>query len=254
MSSTRTTVKVAVAACATFMLTVAFPAGAHINHRPRHNWNKHYLRLAEKSFFTEGELSMSSPGSDRVHWDNVGGVPEGFADGSDASFGMPIVRWGNDTAPPGTSLLYGGIAFGSHHTHPGGDEVCMAGGDPGASTSGATGDLLYPVNTATPSPPGVTADKLVRCAVLLPDGPSFLLWGSWTAPGGWTLVYKGYSMAGHYTHAGTAERHCVDGDSFDAGTAGTGVAMLWHGSSVHISPSVDYTAGTWVKCSVWVMT
>ena len=291
MSSTRSPAHIAIAACAAFVLALAFPAGAHVTGNANHNWTKHYLKQAKKAFFTEaelrtpgvvnapgnpvdwtklarvpagfadgvdgtgvqaGDLAGSDPGSDQVHWDNLGGVPGGFADGSDASFGMPVVRWGNDTAAPGTTLLYPGIAFGSHYTHPGADELCVAGGDPGASTGAALGDPMYPVNTAT-SPPGITADKLVRCAVLLPNGPSFLLWGSWTAPAGWTLAYKGYSMAGHYTHAGTAERHCVDGDDFDAGTAAAVTSMLWYGSHVQFSPSIDYTAETWLKCSLWVM-
>lgn len=86
MASTRSPIRIAVAACAAFVLALAFPAGAHINNRPRHNWNRHYLRLAQKSFFTEAELqtpgTLNDPGNP-VDWTKLANVPADLADGDD---------------------------------------------------------------------------------------------------------------------------------------------------------------------------
>jgi hypothetical protein len=189
---------------------------------------------------------------DPVHWTNLNGVPVELLDG-DAAGGTPLTRWGTQSAPAGTTLLYSGVAFESHHTHPGSETACLKSGDPGA-TATYQGDILYPVETGGTTPPGITAGRLMHCAVFLPPGPAVVVWGAWTGPVGWTQAYKGFGMGGHYTHAGTNSRGCVDTDAFDASVSYSTTAAIWYQSSIQVAPTANYTATSMLKCSVWMQT
>jgi hypothetical protein len=213
-------------------------------------------------YYTENELNTSdgsgpNAGSNRIHWDNLGGAPGGLADGTDANSGQVMVRWGNATQPAGTTLLYSGLAFGSHNTHTESGSLCVRSNDAGAATGGNTGDLLYPSGTGAAGflPPGITAARHIRCAVFLPSGPTLELWGSWTGPAGWTELYRGYALGSHYTQSGgTSTRHCVDNVSFDATLADSTGGDLWYGTSIFSAPTGEaYTSATYVKCSVWML-
>jgi hypothetical protein len=169
--------------------------------------------------------------------------------------GTPLVRWGNATAPAGTTLLYAGLAFGSHYAHSGGRETfCLAAGDAGPASM-APSDLFYPSTTANGStPPGITGQRLIRCAVFLPSRPAFVMWGSWIGPSGWTELYRGYMMSAHYTHSGGSGRRCVDSVNFDASLTDTATNDLWYGNAIPVAPAGQpYTLNTFVKCSVWMM-
>jgi len=168
------------------------------------------------------------------------------------SSGTVMTRWGNATAPTSTTLLYSGIAFGNHYTHNSRESLCMQGGDPGPST-GNTSDPLYPSTTAG-SPPGIVDQRLIRCAVFLTPRPAVVIWGSWVGPAGWTELYRGFVMSGHYTHTGaTSLRHCVDSVNFDSSITDTSTADLWYGTIFQQVPAGQpYTASTYAKCSVWM--
>jgi hypothetical protein len=189
---------------------------------------------------------------DPVDWTNLKGIPLDLADG-DASGGSPMTRWGTQAAPAGTTLLYSGVAFESHHTHAGSETACLKSGDPGA-TATYQGDILYPVATSGTTPPGITTGRLMHCAVFLPSGPAVVVWGAWTGPEGWTQAYKGYGMGGHYIHAGTSSRGCVDTDAFDASVTYDTSGGIWYQTAIQLAPNGSYTANSMLKCSVWMQT
>jgi hypothetical protein len=124
--------------------------------------------------------------------------------GVGGSNGSVFIRWGNDTAPAGTTLLYSGYAFNGHYSHGGGgaEPTCMNKvtdiGAPGPG--GNYGDLLYPANTgnAARMPPGISAHTQIKCAVVYAEGPSFEMWGRQDCPPGWQVAYKGYGMGAYY--------------------------------------------------------
>jgi hypothetical protein len=170
----------------------------------------------------------------------------------------PMVRWGNATAPAGTTLLYSGMAFGNVTSNYGRENICLAGGDPGPATNTDLGDRLVAASTYQTQqfmPPGITAQRLIRCAAFLAPRPAFVLWGSWSGPDGWIELYRGYVMSPHYSHNGSS-RHCVDNTNFDA-TIGIDLAQqynIWMGNYVALAPPAQpYTVNTWLRCSVWMM-
>jgi hypothetical protein len=179
---------------------------------------------------------------------------------SAANVGSVFIRWGNGESPEGATLLYSGFAFNEHHTHSGGSEaVCVKPSDPGATGPGSNyGDLLYPLGTggAAQMPPGIPAQKEIKCAVCLAEGPTFEIWGTSTCPDGWRALYTGYGMAGYYSHPNPSRRHCVDNVDFDDSVANLNWGDIWYGTvmySVADLPSGHgYTTNTFVKCAVCV--
>ena len=129
-----------------------------------------------------------------------------------------FIRWGNDTAPPGTRLVYSGFAYGSYYGHSGGNEpIVLATGDPG-TTMVNDGNLLYPLQTGASNvvPPGVAGDREIVGAVCEAPNRTTIIWGTHTAPPGWTVLYKGYAMGARYSHESPVGPICVDADAFDA--------------------------------------
>ena len=134
--------------------------------------------------------------------------------------GVMYTRWGKSTCPtvPGTSILYSGIAGGTHHWHEGGggNYLCMP------------RDPQY----VLPSQPGVRGDAHVYggeywqpiqghnlhnvpCAVceVSTRGMKQMIPAKATCPPSWTLEYRGYIMTtynGPKRGRGTFE--CIDED------------------------------------------
>jgi len=171
------------------------------------------------------------------------------------NIGSIFIRWGNATAPEGTTLLYSGFGFNGHYTHKGSgaEAICMKSGDPGASGPGSShGDLLYPLGTGgAPMPPGIPAQKELKCAVCYAEGPSFEMWGSWTCPKGWRAAYTGYGMGAFYDHVHQSNRHCVDNTNFDGSVANPNWGGIWYGTVLHANQDVGiYKTNRYVKCAL----
>jgi hypothetical protein len=165
-----------------------------------------------------------------------------------------FVRWGNETAPPGTSLVYNGFAFNSHHAHHGGSTtLCLASAESG-DPLGHNGDLLYSAQTASSNlPPGILSSKKLKCAVVFAGGPTVLMWGSSRAPEGWDVAYAGYAMSGHFTFSNPAERICVDSADFDGSVSSSSSESIYFGTRLHSTSGLDaYQPGTAVPCAVLV--
>jgi hypothetical protein len=197
----------------------------------------------------------------------TGTVAAGSFAGSGAALtgintGSVFVRWGNATAPTGTTLLYSGIAFGGSSAYPGaGGPFVLAGGDPGASNPGGANSSLQPIATGTPNgpamPAGITQNCILKGAVCHAPGPVTTIWGTWTVPTGWTLLYKGYAMGSFYNVSSHAPAIVVDADSFDAtmtrlsiGSPETGFVFPCHTWVSGGSLTTNYPSYRWVKAAV----
>jgi hypothetical protein len=132
--------------------------------------------------------------------------------------GSTFIRWGNTNAPEGTELLYSGLGFMNYYSHSASfSPIVIKADDPVTGPAALQGGTMYPIVTqGSVLPPGIVANRLLRAAVCYVDKPTTIIWGTWTAPPGWAVVYKGYSMGGYYNHDGSAGPICVDADAFDS--------------------------------------
>lgn len=169
--------------------------------------------------------------------------------------GSVFVRWGNASAPNGTTLVYSGRTHNGMYAFGGsGTPLCLAPGDPGPHTEadGANLDLVAPVvlNTQDHEADIQTLypdNSLLNCAVALAPGPTTLMWGSWNAPStDWSVLYTGYVFGGIYDKANSTERVCIDAGQFD-GSYQTG----WYGALYVMSILSDgVNTGHLIKCAV----
>ena len=174
------------------------------------------------------------------------------------SNGSVFTRWGNATAPEGTTLLDSGFAFSGRYTQGGGggEPICMISDDPGAPGPGTYyGDLLYPLGTgdATRMPPGISPLTEIKCAVSYAEGPSFERWGTQTCPTGWMAAYTGYAMGGFYNHNHQSNRHCVDNTEYDYSVASPNYGGIWYGTVLYTNQDVGiYEENRYVKCALCI--
>jgi hypothetical protein len=169
--------------------------------------------------------------------------------------GSVFIRWGNASAPAGTTFLYSGYCYAQHYTHyGGGDPIVVQSGDPGPVAI-SDGGLLYPLHT-NPStayiPAGIIAARYVKAAVCYVDAPTVVIWGTHTSPSGWSVVYRGYAMGPYYYHAGPKGLICVDCDNFDASqsSGGTSNAALYGTKVMLGAPGDSNLQDRYVKCAV----
>ncbi|XP_078618256.1 uncharacterized protein LOC144885916 isoform X2 [Branchiostoma floridae x Branchiostoma japonicum] len=145
--------------------------------------------------------------------------------GNNGVGGSVYIRWGRTTCPTDseTSLIYDGIAGGSHYTHSGGgaNYVCLP-KDPewGVFTDGNQGTTYmqgaeYQDAQFGNSPfQGASVyDHDVPCAVchVASRGSKLMIPARLSCPGGWTREYKGYLMAENYNN-NRSEFVCMDGE------------------------------------------
>lgn len=103
-------------------------------------------------------------------------------------------------------------------------------------------------------PPGVTAERHIRCSKLYVEAPTVEVYGSSNCPSGWTSIYSGCQMGEYYAHAaGKGIPICVDANNFDT-------SRYWHwtsGGSYIVgsylwgtSDATNYPTNRWIKCAV----
>ncbi|MCG8419089.1 MAG: hypothetical protein MJE77_14230 [Proteobacteria bacterium] len=170
--------------------------------------------------------------------------------GSGAS-GTVATRYGNDTAPAGTELLYSGIVVGQHYNHASGArETCLA---PNAAhtTAGDANHYMYTSNSRTMSGTSIVTST-VKCAKYFSKKPVYTIWGDNVCKFGWSVLYTGVMMGGHYSHAGgSGNSVCMDADNYD-GTLTLGYdGMIFYGSTgVAGTLPVGYATGKRIVCAV----
>ena len=174
---------------------------------------------------------------------------------SATSGGSIFTRWGNNTAPAGSTLIYSGYVYGGHYTQsPPTDLVVVQASDPGDTVISITG-LLYPAETETSGSPlqaNIPQDSKVKAAVCFCDSPTLTIWGTHTPPTGWSVLYTGFTMGNHYTHSGSGGPICVDHLNFQSESLGShNGALLYPVSTVTLAPSMNPGLGQkLVKCVV----
>ncbi|XP_078665811.1 uncharacterized protein LOC144908150 [Branchiostoma floridae x Branchiostoma belcheri] len=140
------------------------------------------------------------------------------AAGSGGSGGTVYTRWGRTTCPSGVTLLYEGIAGGTHFTQAGGaNYVCLPKNPEwGNFKSGNQGNSYiygaeYQVYYSNPFQTQGLDNHDVPCAVChVPTrGAQVMIPARLSCPSGWTREYKGYLMAERFNHK-RSEFVCVD--------------------------------------------
>ncbi len=179
-----------------------------------------------------------------------------YALASPSAGGSIFTRWGNNTAPAGTELIYSGYVYGSNFSHAGPNNyIVVHPGNPGESMGGAILSLLYPAETETSGPLVATipTNYKVKAAVCYCDAPTLTIWGTDTPPTGWTTLYTGYAMGPHYNQVGgPVGPICVDNLNFQPDTFGNnGGAPLYPITTETSGFTVDATLhNRLVKCVV----
>ena len=142
------------------------------------------------------------------------GPPGPPGSGSGAA-GSIYTRWGSDSCPGDSRLVYNGRAAGSFYSHTGsgGNHVCMPDTPeyslptrPGFDKHG----VIYGTEYQTPL--NGVHDLNVPCAVCLaPRAVVMMLPAKTTCPSSWTTEYTGYLMSAHHRHQKSTYQ-CVDKD------------------------------------------
>lgn len=151
---------------------------------------------------------------------------------SKSAGGSTFIRWGNTSAPTGTTKIYDGVAVAPSD----GQWFVMKGGDPGFST---TVNSYVRFMATDPSsgvlPSGVTESRRVVACVCYSDTPTMNVYGTHTAPSGWSILYKGYLLS-------TGDANIVvDSDNFDASAGAAGGASTKDLRLVRFSTTYDST-------------
>ncbi|XP_035685760.1 short-chain collagen C4-like [Branchiostoma floridae] len=145
--------------------------------------------------------------------------------GADGNGGGSVyIRWGRTTCPndTDTSIIYDGIAGGTHYSHSGGgaNYVCLP-KDPewGVFTDGSQGTgaymqgAEYQLGSNSPFQGASLYDHDVPCAVchVASRGAKLMIPARLSCPTGWTREYKGYLMT-EYLNYHRSEFVCMDGE------------------------------------------
>lgn len=183
--------------------------------------------------------------------------PMGPAGPAGTGGGSVFIRWGNGSAPYGTTLVYSGQAHNGNYVYGGsGTPLCVTTVDPGPSTTasplnldGAAPVVLGTTDTGAGIEAMYPNNSLLSCAVALAPGPTTVMWGSWTAPTtDWNVLYAGYAFGGVYNRQNSLERICVDAEQFDGH-----YQEEWYGALYVLSVLQDgVNNGHLIKCAVIV--
>ena len=115
--------------------------------------------------------------------------------------------------PPGTELVYSGLAGGSSYTKTGGgaNYLCLP-ETPQYLVSGLPSSYSYLYGAEYHRPRFTTHDHNVPCAVCYTSQRTskLMIPARITCPSSWTEEYEGYLMAEYYDHPKNAVYECVD--------------------------------------------
>ncbi|MEM9018109.1 MAG: hypothetical protein AAGC68_13925, partial [Verrucomicrobiota bacterium] len=173
--------------------------------------------------------------------------------------GNVFTRWGNDTAPTGTELVYAGVGYGGQENHNGGPQPIVVPehtADPESPFPGIYRGLLYPLIVfaeGTKTPSGIVHNRYLKAAVCFAPRPTTTIWGTWTPPTGWSVVYKGYGFAGPFARSNNFAPVVIDSDDFDASMvrSDTGpVAVLSPLSTEIVAPGSSNTSRRFMRAAV----
>ncbi len=168
------------------------------------------------------------------------------------NIGSVFTRWGNATAPAGSTLIYSGFGYASYYGQYGHiDPIIVQTDDPGSG--GTAYSLLYSLATYGGGylPPGIVPNRCIKGAVCLADAPTVLIWGTHNPPAGWQVLYRGYALGPHYQQEGGSGLICVDCDNFDTSTTpASAPTYFWGTQIVSPAPGDEELRDRHLKCVV----
>ena len=209
---------------------------------------------------TTGEVGIGTeiPGEKRevdgvIHAAS-GGVrfPDGTLQTTAATPGGSVfTRWGNSNPPAGTSLVYWGYGYATLYNYGASNiPIVVAPNDPGQPRSGSAINMLSALTTgSTGLPSGINPNSYIKAAVCYVDAPTVEVWGTWTAPSGWEVIYQGYALGGNYTYQGPTGPICVDSFDFEY-QGGSTPSTVWAADIEYYAPPDGALLGRYVKCAV----
>ncbi len=175
--------------------------------------------------------------------------------------GAVYINWGKDSCPGSATLLYNGFAFNASSGNTGGSDNYLCLNDSGLAGDGFTGtyaDEMYPIVTGTSGnlPSGITANRIVKCAVCRQAGTCYESYGAWAcnSSAGFSSAYEGYVLGASSasTASNSGERACVN-KNFDSSVSVAGAEppeTFWNGSIIDQDYSLGYTEDAFIKCSI----
>ena len=134
-------------------------------------------------------------------------------------------QWGPSNCTGGAQTLMQGNAVKNNYGHTDSSPQCLPRtGQTGPSNpTAAYGNLLYDMQLAGSSPPGLTytGNPKVRCAICAAPRPYCVQMVGTACPAGFVTQYSGYLYANYYTGHGGSDPICLDTANLDvaAGTA-----------------------------------
>lgn len=171
---------------------------------------------------------------------SAAGVPTCEPDDVGGARGVTFTRWGHNTCPTGTSMVYNGFAASSAHNHGGSGvtQLCLVATPTWDNFSDVNQDgaLIYGTEyqtsgygLASVSPFNTLHDFNAPCAVCLDASADMQLMvpGTNICPSGWNTRVQGYLMSTHYTQA-KSEFSCIDRGAIAVGTAANEDGNLWY--------------------------
>ena len=168
--------------------------------------------------------------------------------------GVAYTRWGRTTCPSqsGTSLVYEGLAVGTHYTYQGGgaNVLCLVKNPkyhPGTTTTNVNHAILYgteyEIATGQALNAGLRYNQNVPCAVchVSTRSSQIMVPGTYQCPSGWTPEYSGWLMAQYDHFKGKNMFTCIDKDA----EAVPGQGADNNGNLFH---HVEAACGTGIQC------
>jgi hypothetical protein len=138
-----------------------------------------------------------------------------------------FIRYGNTTAPFGCEVIETGIACAAHHSHSGSisEPILLPAATDGSAVASDAYAEIYRIVTGSVFMAPIPQNAVVNGARILAPRPTAVFWGRTTPPPGWTSLYTGFAMAGHYTLTGVGQPMLID-SAFSGGSAGPGTSTF----------------------------
>lgn len=108
-----------------------------------------------------------------------------------ARTGSVFVRWGEGSAPAGTTLLYEGVAHAGYRASTASGSTLCLGPLTLTRALAPAGEAFYPVSLAWPGRFGNYGHNTLKCAVVSTDRPTLVVVGDPPVPAGWQVLYRG---------------------------------------------------------------
>ncbi|KAK7096787.1 uncharacterized protein [Littorina saxatilis] len=143
--------------------------------------------------------------------------------------GSSFIRWGRESCPNNTNLVYTGVAGGKPHGQKGSgtNPLCLT-TTPQYDDTKTPSNHGYVYGAKYNSIPGHSNHEVAPCSVCLAaQSTTIMVPATLACPSGWTPQYTGHLVSGHKTHYAT-EYVCLDGSSEVFSTNITNTGLLFY--------------------------